>query len=245
MNVRDFSFGEHAAGFDEHIEASIPGYLDLRDLICSVSPEFIQPGTGVVDIGCSTGAVLRRVRDENQGRRPAIQYVGVDYERAFARQWAQRHAGNIRFELADARSFDGFANMSLAISLFTLQFIPEQDRLPLLRRLYDGLVEGGGLIIGEKVLASNARFQDMLTSAHYAFKRRAFRPHQILDKGRSLRGQMILWSEEQWINTLCQAGFQAEEIQRFWQSHLFIAMVARKTTWRAAWSTLPAGRVAA
>jgi tRNA (cmo5U34)-methyltransferase len=228
VTVLDFSFAAHARGFDQHISTSIPGLEDLRTKCVGLSRRYVQNGSIVVDIGCSTGALLRSFRNENQPARPSVNYVGIDTEPSFYEQWQKGCTDDVRFEVCDARSFDGFENMSLACSHFTMQFIPERDRLSLLRQVHNGLNEGGALVIAEKVLAESAEFQDILTFSYYDFKRQSYSAEEILDKERSLRGHMILWKESQWKDTLCEAGFQAETIQRFWQNYLFVAMIAIK-----------------
>ncbi len=230
MTVVDFSFAAHADAFDDHIRQSIPGLDVLRSMVVDLSRHFVQPGTTVLDIGCSTGSVLGAVRDANQASQPTANYVGIDVERQFARHWRDRAAGNLRFEVADGRTFSGMQNMSLAVSLFTLQFIPESDRLALLRRMHDGLIEGGALIIAEKVLAGTARAQNLFIGPYYDFKRRSFSAQEILDKEQGLRGPMHVWYEGELIEALREAGFNVEEIDRFWQSYFFVGMVAVKRT---------------
>jgi tRNA (cmo5U34)-methyltransferase len=228
MTVHDFSFAANANDFDRHIRDSIPGYRELCDMCTWLSRDFVQDGTTVVDIGCTTGSLLRAIRDQNQASRPGAMYVGIDTEPKFGESWRRRRAGNVRFEARDARSFDGFKDLSLACDLFTLQFIPLRDRVPLLRRVHGGLVEGGALIIAAKVLANDAWSQDMLTAHYHAHKRRrGLGDGHILDKTLSLRGQMVLWDEAQMVSALRDAGF--EGVHRFWQSYLFVAHVARKS----------------
>ena len=75
---------------------------------------------------------------------------------------------------------------------------------------YNGLVEGGALILSEKVLAKNAKIQDMLAFTYYDFKREAFSASEILDKEKSIRDQMHLWSEYKLFNApIC--GLQVEQ----------------------------------
>jgi tRNA (cmo5U34)-methyltransferase len=231
--IRDFSFAAHARDFDQHIRDSIRGLDDLRTDCVRLSRYFVQSGTTVVDIGCSSGTLLRHSRDANEPSRPFVRYVGIDVEPYD--DWHARRAGNVRFEVRDARSFV-FKNVSLAYSTFTMQFIPERDRPSLLRRLADGLVEGGAIIIVEKVHANGAWFHDMLRSIYYDFKRQNFSAEEILDKEQSLRGQMNPWSEARWEGELHEAGF---EVQRFWQNHLFVAWVARKGALRRSGGITP------
>lgn len=226
----DFSFAEHANGFDEHIRQSVPGMDMLRGMTVDLSRHFVQPNTTVLDIGCSTGAVLRAIRDANQASRATASYIGVDIERQFDSHWRERAAANVRFEITDARTCGDMKNMSLAVSLFTLQFIPERDRLALLRRVHDGLIEGGALIIAEKVLARTARAQNLFTGPYYDFKRRSFSEKEIPEKERGLRGPMHVWYERELLEALCEAGFDVAEIDRFWQIHFFVGMVAVKRT---------------
>ncbi len=229
MTVVDFSFAAHADAFDDHIRQSIPGLDVLRSMVVNLSRHFVQPGTTVLDIGCSTGSVLGAVRDANQASQPTANYVGIDIEGQFVRHWRDRATTNLRFEVADARTFSGMQNMSLAISLFTLQFVPEGDRLALLRRVHDGLVDGGALVVAEKVLAPTARAQNLFLGPYYDFKRRSFSEGEILDKEQALRGPMHTWYERELIEALRAAGFDGGGIYRFWQSYYFIGWVAVKS----------------
>lgn len=228
MNVLEFSFRDHAPEFDWHIVASIPGYRELRTECASLSRRFVENDTTVVDIGCTTGSLLADIRMANGPARPRARYVGIDVEAGFEQHWRARRAYNLDFQVADALTFTGFAQVSLALSLFTVQFLPERHKRDLLGRIYRGLVEGGALIIAEKVLANTARFQDALTFDYYDFKARTFSAAEILGKERQLRGQMRLWTEDELVEALLESGFKLERLQRFFQRQLFIAYVAIK-----------------
>ena len=61
--VKDFSFAHHAAKFRSHIGSSIPGYkTELVPASIRLSRRFVQRGTTVLDIGCSTGHTLASIR---------------------------------------------------------------------------------------------------------------------------------------------------------------------------------------
>lgn len=228
MTVHDFSFSEHALDFDDHIVSSIPGHADQLIPTCvALSRRFVQPGTTVVDVGCSTGRLLASVREANQAARPDVSYLGIDVVSDFKPHWDKLAAANIRYEACDARIFDRFKNLSLALSIFTIQFVRPVDKLPLLRRVYDGLVEGGALIIAEKTLAETSRGQDAMTFPYYDYKRaNGHSAEDILDKERSLRGQMTLWTEVELKGALRCIGFPV--IEPIWRSYMFVGMVALK-----------------
>lgn len=224
----DFSFAAYADDFDRHIGSSIRGYDNLREDCVALSQYFIQKDSTVLDIGCSSGEFLRSVRDRNQKRFASANYVGLDIEGEFKDQWFSRRARNLRFKKADVRTYDGYENLSLVFSLFTLQFLPESDRLPLVTKIYEGLNEGGAFILSEKVHAKNAKIQEMLTFTYYDYKQKTFTPEEILDKERAIRSQMHLWSEFKIFEMLRAAGFVAINMQLFWRNHLFIAILAWK-----------------
>lgn len=225
----EFSFAKYARAdaFDEHINKSIRGNNHLREDCVRFSQYFIQPKTQVIDLGCSSGALLRDVRDYNVGRFEGVKYVGLDVEAEFAKQWKKLSAANLKFFKKDARKFSN-KNASLIFSLFVFQFLPEQDRLPLVKKIYDALTPGGAFIISEKVLAKNAKFQDMLAMTYYDFKKQSFSEKEILDKEASIRNQMKLWSEFKLFEMLRAAGFASSHTQLFWRNHLFVGIVAMK-----------------
>jgi tRNA (cmo5U34)-methyltransferase len=225
---KDFSFGDHAPEFDSHIRASIPGYKDgLLPMCVGLSHRFVQPGTRVVDVGCSTGHLLAKIRKVNSASRVGVEYVGIDCEPKFGEQWRRRRGRNLDFQACDVRTYEGFKNVSLALSLLTVQFIRSADKLQLLTRIHAGLVEGGALIIAEKTVAETGRLQDALTFPYYDYKReRGFTPEEILDKERSLRGQMTLWTETELKAALIQVGFR--EIEPIWRSIMFVGLLALK-----------------
>ena len=228
MTVADFSFAEQALEFDEHIRASIPGYERLCWWTEKLSRRFVQNGTRVVDVGCATGALTKSIRDANQPSRPAVDYLGIDIEEGFDRHWRKHRRDNLRFEVRDALAFEGFEDMSMAISVFTLQFIPERHKTSLLRHLYDGLVDGGALLIAEKTLARSSALQELITFTYYDYKRQAFTAEQILDKERRLRGLMTPWTKARLVEALVAVGFRVLDLESFWQEGPFMAFLAQK-----------------
>lgn len=227
MKNAEFSFADQASGFEDHIAAHIPGLSELRKAIVSLSPTLVQSGTNVVDIGTSSGALLRMVHDEVERCRSAmVTYLGIDTVADFQADWARSTTPNLSFVVADACEVP-YEQLSLAMSVFTLQFIPRHRRKQLLRSLYKGMVDGGCLIIAEKVLASSVRFQYALTSLYFEFKRKqGISAEQILDKDRSLRGFLDPCDRDELVNLLKEAGFKS--VEEFWCRFPFVGLIASK-----------------
>lgn len=225
-STHDFSFGDHARNFDQHIALSIPGYHTLRSLISDISPRFVAAGSTVYDIGCSTGTLLRAVYDNIHPRRPDTFFTGIDIEPKFGSQWAALEAPNLTYSVADAREMH-IERASLILSVFTTQFLPSSDKVPLLKRLHAGLIDGGCLLVAEKIIAGSGRMQDALTFPYYDFKQsNGFSAEEILTKERSLRGQMTLWTEAEAEATLRRCGFK--DVQRIWGHFPFFCWLALK-----------------
>ena len=139
----DFSFAAYADDFDRHIGSSIRGYDNLREDCVALSRSSRPEG-----LHRSRHRLFQRgVSEVGEGPQPEALRLGrlrrTDVEGEFKDQWFSRRARNVKFKKADARTYDGYENLSLVFSLFTLQFLPESDRLPLVTKIYESLNEGG------------------------------------------------------------------------------------------------------
>jgi tRNA (cmo5U34)-methyltransferase len=220
---KPFSFTSFADEFDSHIDMSIRGYSLLREDIVSISKYFVENETTVVDIGCSQGTLIRSIRDANK-QAPKATYYGLDVNRAFKKHW--RSDRTLKYLVEDVRQWDGMNNMSLAVSLFTFQFIPERDRLALMKKIYDNLVEGGAFVFSEKVFSMNSKIQNMMEFLYYDYKKQNFSEKEILDKEQELRHLAKLTNEDLLIKQLLSIGFRG--IQVFWRNFNFIGVIAMK-----------------
>jgi tRNA (cmo5U34)-methyltransferase len=225
-DITDFSFRDHAHQFDTHIWLSIPGYEDLRALAVELAPRFISSGSNVYDVGCSTGTHLRSIHDKVVGRRVEVHFHGVDIESKFSAHWLDLMTPSLTYANADARGLL-VERASFVLSLFTIQFLSSADKLPMLTRIHEGLIDGGCFLIAEKVLAQSGRMQDALSFPYYDFKQsNGFTADEILTKERSLRGQMTLWTETEMETALRRCGFQ--DVQRVWGYFPFFCWLALK-----------------
>ena len=227
--MKDFTFAHREEGFDNHIDKSIRHYSTLHDDIVSMSKYFVEDGTNVIDIGCSTGKTLGAMIEQNRGIAPYAIYTGVESANGFVEDMRARmheyQMDDLSLLHEDVRDFE-FKNCSLVTSIFTLQFMPRKDRQDTLNRIYQGLNPGGAFIFAEKTYSCNPKVQDMLTFMFYDYKRKAFDDKDILDKEVELRHMLKpnTWLE---LNAmLSEAGFSS--VQTFWQNHLFVGAIAIK-----------------
>jgi tRNA (cmo5U34)-methyltransferase len=78
-----FTFATSEEGFDNHIEKSVRGYNNLWGDVLSLSKYFVEDHTKVVDLGCSTGKLLKAMIEQNRYHIPQAQYVGIEIEEDF------------------------------------------------------------------------------------------------------------------------------------------------------------------
>jgi tRNA (cmo5U34)-methyltransferase len=223
----DFTFAHRDEGFDNHIDQSIRGYSTLHDDIVKMSRYFVEDGTMIVDIGCSTGKTLAAMHDQNKDFASNAIYRGIDYADGFVADMDKRMEDypSLWLTQEDVREFD-FYNASLVTSIFTLQFMPRKDRQEVLNKIYEGLNPGGAFIFAEKTYSCSPKVQDMLTFMYYDFKRESFTEADIMEKEVTLRNMLRpnTWSE---LNEmLSNAGFSS--VQTFWQNHLFVGAICIK-----------------
>ena len=110
IKTNDFTFAHRDEGFDLHIDKSIRGYQDMLKDVVSFSRYFVEDGTYVLDIGCSTGKLTDRIIKANKDIAPSAHYVGVEYAEGFQKDLRERtktiknnHDVDAKFLHADIR----------------------------------------------------------------------------------------------------------------------------------------------
>ncbi len=218
-----------AACFDNMLARSIPEYSAMRRASFELGKQYVQPGTAIVDLGCSRGEALAPyIREFGVGNR----YVGVEASAPMAAICRERFDIHIRSGLLDAREIDlrsGYPNVraSLTLSILTAQFIPMEHRQRLIRSAYANTVSGGALMLVEKVLGSTAEINEQMVARYYDMKAANGYSREEIDRKRlSLEGVLVPitahWNEEM----LRAAGF--EQIDCFWRWMNFAGWIAIK-----------------
>lgn len=223
-----FTFATREEGFDTHIDTSIRGYGDLWQDVVDISQYFVENDTMVVDIGCSTGKMLKSMIAQNTFA-PRAEYEGIEIEEDFWGEYEndERNFNRLRYFKGNVLDY-GFYNCSYVTSIFTLQFMSHKDRQEIIRSVYEGLNPGGAFVFAEKTMPENVRIHEIRTFTYYDFKRRTFTTDDIMDKERQLR-HMTKPSTRNELITMCNtAGFAA--VDTFWQNHAFTGFIALKRT---------------
>ena len=174
-----FRFDDSVAKvFPDMLRRSIPGYEASLEAIGSLAARYVQDSTNCYDLGCSLGAATLAMR---QGIRATdCRIVAVDNAEAMIGRCRQviaeddkKHARTTRVDVIHGDIMDlEINNASMGVLNYTLQFLSVDDRDELMRRICDGLVPGGLLVLSEKVLDEDRQMEELLFDLHHEHKRR-------------------------------------------------------------------------
>ncbi len=223
--VRAFEFDEEVARvFDDMIGRSVPGYDLLLRLIALHAEVFVQPGSRIYDLGCSTGLASRILAQRTQGR---ARVIAVDNSPAMIEQCRQRHAGlDIDWRCADVLEL-GIEDASLVVLNLTLQFIEPEQRLALLQGIYRGLRPGGALVLTEKIRHADPALQQRMTELYQAFKKtQGYSDLEISRKRSALERVLLPDTEAEHLERLHKAGFGP--VDECFRGLLFVSWLAHK-----------------
>jgi tRNA (cmo5U34)-methyltransferase len=110
---------------------------------------------------------------------------------------------------------------------FVLQFIAKEERLNLLKHIYQGLNPGAVLILSEKITFDDAEENQLQTALHEAFKRaQGYSDMEISRKRTALENVLIPETQDAHHRRLQQAGFPAAHT--WFQCFNFASMIAVK-----------------
>jgi tRNA (cmo5U34)-methyltransferase len=195
--------------FEDHVSRSVPFYEQGHELVCKYSDFFIQNGSVIYDIGCSTGALTRKLL-EWHSHRPQIEVIGIDLVADMIAMAEERGRQDSRgsFVCGDALTTD-MKPADAVVSYYCLQFVPPRIRQNLFDKIFATLNWGGGFFLFEKVRAPDARFQDYAVQIYTDYKvDQGFTSDQIVNKTRSLKGVLEPFSTRGNLEMLQRAGFK-------------------------------------
>ena len=225
--IAAFAFDEAVARvFPDMIQRSVPGYSMVVSMIGLIAARYARKETRLYDLGSSLGATAIAMRHGIGKRNCRI--IAVDNSEAMVNRCQTIIEGDsgsapVDVVCGDIRTI-AIENASVVALNFTLQFIPVQDRLPLLTRICDGLCEGGALVLSEK-LAFSTEHQEILDDLYYDYKRaNGYSELEISQKRTALENVLIPESLADHCTRLRDAGFR--HVVPWYQGFNFCSLLA-------------------
>jgi len=216
-----------AAAFDDMLARSIPQYEVMRQTCFDLATRYAQRNTAIVDLGCSRGEAMAALLDKFGVNN---HFVGVEVSDAMLDAARSRFRGLIDAGVVEIRKLDLRSDYpqvaaSVTLCVLTLQFTPIEYRLRIMQDIYDHTVEGGALLLVEKVLGSGAKIDRTMVDLYYRLKAdNGYSEEQIERKRLSLEGVLVpmtaRWNEE----LLSMVGFR--HVDCFWRWLNFAGWIA-------------------
>ncbi len=226
----DFKFGAQVANvFDDMVNRSVPYYGEMQRMLAELSADHAQAGTTVYDLGCSTGTTMLGMHTMVA---PDIQFIGVDdspemIEKCHAKLKEQNFNRPYELQIADLNEGVKIQNASVVVLCLTLQFVRPLYRERLIQQIYDGLVPGGALLLIEKILAEESRYNRDFIKYYYNYKRRnLYSELEISQKREALENVLIPYKLSENITLLRDKGFA--HCETFFKWYNFAGLLAVK-----------------
>lgn len=228
--VSQFAFDQNVVDvFPDMIKRSVPGYATIINMIGNLAERYAQPNSTCYDLGCSLGAATLSMR--HRIRAANCNIIGVDNSAAMIARCQQviaADSGEIAVTLLQGNIQDIALNdASMAVLNFTLQFIPVDERLPVLRNIHTGLLPNGVLILSEKVCFDDEPHQQLMTELHHNFKRaNGYSDLEIAQKRTAIENYLVPETLDAHRQRLRQAGFHSVDV--WFQCFNFASIIAIK-----------------
>ncbi len=228
--VDDFRFDAGVASvFTDMINRSIPSYAELVKYIGLLAKRYVVEKSIVYDLGCSLGAVSLSVDQSLKNTECSI--IGVDYSDAMIKrlnevtndyQWLHRFSSHV----ADIREFE-LQNNSFTVMNFVLQFLPQEDREKMLKKIYSSLTQGGALVLSEKIKLDEANDDELMFDLHHDFKRsQGYSDLEISQKRDAIEEMMKINCDSLQVERLKSVGFS--KVIKWHQAYNFVSYLAVK-----------------
>lgn len=209
--VPEFRFDDKVATvFSDMIQRSVPGYGMIISMLKLLAMRYAQADSQIYDLGCSLGAATLALRHGIE--QPNCHIIAVDNSEAMTRRCEQHIVQDtmptpVTVQCANIEDIQ-IENASIVVLNFTLQFIPAEQRLALLERIYQGLRPQGLLVLSEKLVFEPDFINQSLIELHHDFKRaNGYSDLEISQKRAALDNVLIPETLDVHQQRLQQAGF--------------------------------------
>lgn len=211
--IPPFSFDEKVAEvFDDMIERSVPGHQELVKISSLIVEHFARPNTLIYDLGCSPGIGTLAIAKATP---PGCRIIAVDSSEAMIsrlKQTGRSLSTPIEWRLADIKTMS-FKPASVVVCNLTLQFLPPESRMAVLKSIHQSLNPAGVLLLTEKIVFNNQKDQQLYDALYRSFKLgNGYSDLEIRQKQQALSEMMRPDSEEIHLKRLHEVGFSSTSV---------------------------------
>lgn len=152
-------FEEEAQEFDAIIRRLIPYYEQMLDALVLTLPFKQSHPIDVIDLGCGTGTIARRIKDDYPQAR--ITCVDIAEKMLNIAQGKLGNSGDARYQLANFEDYEFDAAYDIAVSSLALHhLVSEDDKIKFYKKIYACLKPGGVFYNADVILGSSSYLQE-------------------------------------------------------------------------------------
>jgi tRNA (cmo5U34)-methyltransferase len=191
MKSWTFETKEIAENFDAHVREQLPWYEMVTDAVCYIVRNYLAQGQTIIDVGASTGNTIHKLMpliEERDAKAIAIEksssMVDIMNHRFL-------NAPRVRVKNSDV-TMNILPKGQVYIVFLTLMFIPVHMRKVVIDDIRSNCMEGGVIIIVDKVCDHGGYLSTVLKRLGMRFKlQQGAEPEDVLNKEMSLAGVQI------------------------------------------------------
>ena len=214
--IETFEFNaEVTRVFDDMIARSVPFYNEIHKIIVDVYKKINFKDEIIYDLGCSTGSTIKLLHRALPNSERSPFFIGIDDSPSMIKECNRKLSDekDLSYKLLQGKIQDiELKSSKLIIMNYTLQFIPKELRLPILKKIYRSLQKGGVFIMSEKIKPECFNVHTLYTDLYYDFKRRnGYSNLEIMQKREALENFLIPNTIKEQKDLLDEAGFESFE----------------------------------
>ena len=228
--VADFVFDDKVASvFDDMIQRSVPGYASIVAMTKVFAEHYAVNGTNCYDLGCSVGAGTLAMRKGTAGM--GCKIIAVDNSAAMVEKCKElitADDSNVDVEVieTDVQNVE-IVNASVVVMNFVLQFLDPTNRDRMIKKIYDGMIDGGVFILSEKIICEDPAEDKFQAEMHHNFKKLCgYSDLEISQKRKALENVLVRDSLATHFKRLKNAGF--EKFYVWFECFNFVSLAAFK-----------------
>lgn len=228
--IVDFEFDNKVANvFEDMLKRSIPGYSAIISAVGMLTKIYSQPNSNYYDLGSSLGASALAMR--RNIAHPSCKVIAVDNSQAMVNRSKDiiemdNTSTPLDIFCDDIRNYK-IENAAVVVLNYTLQFISPKNRDKVIENIFNGMKDGGILILSEKIIFEDEVLNQRQISRYHNFKKlNGYSDIEISKKKEALENVLIPETIETHKKRLFNAGFKTADVWH--QTFNFISIVAEK-----------------
>lgn len=222
QNIKGFEFNDEVAEcFDDMVSRSVPFYDEIHRIILDLVDRTDAISGSVYDLGCSTATTFTLIDKHLKAQKKASpKMIGIDSSQSMLDKAqlkiSENEINNVELRCQNIEEAE-LDNPSMVIMNYTLQFIPVERRINVLKNIYNSLADEGIFVLTEKLKSPTRSVNNLLTDLYYDFKRRnGYSELEISQKREALENVLVPLTPKRQMNMLREAGFKRVEMIFRW-----------------------------